>query len=75
MAFNYEIKSDMKNASASKGKIDNGLSGTDTTMPSAEQPADMLPEAAISLPLIGLLGTLAVAMSVGLWAVQRTRTI
>jgi LPXTG-motif cell wall-anchored protein len=45
------------------------------TLASAEQPADMLPETGTSLPLIGLLGTLAIAMSLGLWAVRRTRTI
>ena len=45
------------------------------TLASAEQPADMLPETGTSLPLMGLLGTLAIAMSLGLWAVRRTRTI
>jgi hypothetical protein len=75
MAFNNEIESDKKNALASKGEIDNGLSGTDTTMPSAEQPADMLPETGTSLLLIGLLGTSAIAMSLGMWAIRRTCTI
>ncbi len=42
---------------------------------SAEQPADILPETGSSLPLMGLLGTLAIAMSLGLCAVRRTRTI
>ena len=45
------------------------------TLASAEQPAEMLPETGSSLPLVGLIGTLAVAMSLGLWAVRRTRTI
>ena len=45
------------------------------TLASAEQPADMLPETGSSLPLVGLMGTLASAMSLGLWAVRRTRTI
>jgi LPXTG-motif cell wall-anchored protein len=45
------------------------------TLASAEQPADMLPETGSSLPLVGLMGTLAIAMSLGLWAVRRTRTI
>ncbi len=36
------------------------------TLASAEQPADTLPETGSSLPLIGLLGTLALAMSVAL---------
>ena len=45
------------------------------TLASAEQPAEMLPETGSSLPLVGLMGTLAIAMSLGLWAVRRTRTI
>jgi sortase A len=45
------------------------------TLASAEQPADMLPETGSPLPLVGLMGTLAIAMSLGLWAVRRTRTI
>jgi hypothetical protein len=45
------------------------------TLASAEQPADMLPETGSSLPLMGLLGTLAIAMSFGLRAVRRTRAI
>jgi sortase A len=45
------------------------------TLASAEQPAEMLPETGSSLPLAGLMGTLAIAMSLGLWAVRRTRTI
>jgi LPXTG-motif cell wall-anchored protein len=45
------------------------------TLASAEQPAEMLPATGSSLPLMGLLGTLAIAMSLGLWAVRRTRTI
>jgi sortase A len=45
------------------------------TLASAEQPADMLPETGSSLPLVGLMGTLASAMSLGLWAVRRTHTI
>ncbi|MGB9196291.1 MAG: LPXTG cell wall anchor domain-containing protein, partial [Terriglobales bacterium] len=45
------------------------------TLASAEQPAEVLPETGSSLPLMGLLGTLAIAMSLGLRAVRRTRTI
>jgi sortase A len=45
------------------------------TLASAEQPAKMLPETGSSLPLVGLMGALAIAMSFGLWAVRRTRTI
>ena len=45
------------------------------TLASAEQPAEMLPETGSVLPLVGLLGTLAIAMSLGLWAVRRTGTI
>ena len=45
------------------------------TLASAEQPAEMLPETGSSLPLVGLMGTLAIAMSLGLWALRRTRTI
>jgi len=45
------------------------------TLASAEQPAEMLPETGSSLPLMGLMGTLAMAMSLGLRAVRRTRTI
>ena len=45
------------------------------TLASAEQPGEMLPETGSSLPLMGLMGTLAIAMSLGLWAVRRTRTI
>jgi hypothetical protein len=41
----------------------------------AEQPAEMLPETGSSLPLVGLMGSLAIAMSLGPWAVRRTRTI
>jgi len=45
------------------------------SLASAEQPAEMLPETGSSLPLVGLMGTLTIAMSLGLWAVRRTRTI
>lgn len=45
------------------------------TLASAEQPAEILPETGSSLPLVGLMGTLAIAMSLGLWAVRRTHTI
>jgi LPXTG-motif cell wall-anchored protein len=45
------------------------------TLASAEQPAEMLPETGSPLPLVGLMGALAIAMSLGLWAVRRTRTI
>jgi hypothetical protein len=47
----------------------------EVSLASAEQPAGMLPATGSSLPLIGLLGTLGIAMSLGLWAVRRTRTI
>ena len=42
------------------------------TLASAEQPADMLPETGSSLPLIGLWGTLVIAMSVALGISRRT---
>jgi sortase A len=42
------------------------------TLASAEQPADMLPETGSSLPLIGLLGALVIAMSVALGVARRT---
>jgi sortase A len=42
---------------------------------SAEEPVDMLPETGSSLPLVGLMGALAIATSLGLWAVRRTLTI
>jgi len=45
------------------------------TLASAEQPAELLPETGSSLPLVGLVGTLGIAMSLGLWAVRRTPTI
>lgn len=45
------------------------------TLASAEQPADRLPETGSSLPLVGLMGSLAIAMSLGLWAVRRAHTI
>jgi hypothetical protein len=45
------------------------------TLASADQPAAMLPETGSSLPLFGLLGTLAIAMSLGLRAVRQTRGI
>ena len=45
------------------------------TLASAEQPAEMLPKTGSSLPLVGLMGTLAIAMSLGLWTIRRTRTI
>ena len=45
------------------------------TLASAEQPAETLPETGSSLPLMGLMGTLAIAMALGLRAVRRTRTI
>jgi sortase A len=38
----------------------------ESTLATAEQPADTLPETGSSLPLIGLLGTLAVGMSVAI---------
>ena len=41
------------------------------TLASAEQPADLLPATGSSLPLIGLLGTLVIAMSVGLGIARR----
>ncbi len=45
------------------------------TLASAEQPAEMLPETGSSLPLVGLIGTLAIAMSLGLWSIRRARLI
>jgi len=39
---------------------------------SAEPPADMLPETGSSLPLIGLLGTLAIATSLSLYVARRS---
>jgi LPXTG-motif cell wall-anchored protein len=45
------------------------------TLASAEQPAEMLPETGSPLPLVGLMGILAIAMSLGLWVVRRTHTI
>jgi hypothetical protein len=45
------------------------------TLASAEQPAETLPETGSSLPLLGFMGTLAIAMWLGLRAVRRTRTI
>lgn len=46
----------------------------EVTLASAEQPAVLLPDTGSSLPLVGLTGALALAMSLGLWAVRRTRT-
>jgi hypothetical protein len=43
------------------------------TMASAEQPPQKLPKTGTSLPLIGLLGALAVAMSVGMRSIRRLR--
>ena len=45
------------------------------TLASAEQPAETLPETGSLLPLMGLLGTLAITLSLGLRAVRRTRAI
>src|ERR1700733_3222482 len=45
------------------------------TLASAEKPAETLPETGSSLPLMGLLGTLAITMLLGLRAVRRIRTI
>jgi sortase A len=45
------------------------------TLASAEQPADVLPETGSSLPLLALLGTLALATSLGLRVVRRTRSL
>jgi sortase A len=41
------------------------------TLASAEAPAEMLPETGSALPLIGLVGTLALAMSAGLFVTRR----
>jgi hypothetical protein len=45
------------------------------TLASAEQPADVLPETGSPLPLMGLMGALAVAMAAGLRVVRQTRSI
>jgi sortase A len=45
------------------------------TLASAEQAAEVLPETGSSLPLLGLLGTLAIVLSLGLRAVRQTRSI
>jgi sortase A len=45
------------------------------TLASVEQPADVLPETGSPLPLMGLMGALAVAMSAGLRVVRQTRSI
>jgi len=42
------------------------------TLASAEQPAEMLPETGSSLPLVGLMGALAIAMSLGLGVARRS---
>ena len=41
------------------------------TLAGAQQPAESAGTGSV-LPLVGLLGTLAIAMSLGLWAVRRT---
>ena len=45
------------------------------TLASAEQPAETLPETGSPLPLLGLMGGLAIATSLGLRAVRQTRGI
>jgi sortase A len=45
------------------------------TLASAEQPADVLPETGSPLPLVGLMGALAVALAAGLRVVRQTRSI
>jgi sortase A len=45
------------------------------TVAGAEQPAALLPETGSSLPLLGLLGTLAIVTSLGLRAVRQTSGI
>jgi sortase A len=45
------------------------------TLASAEQPADTLPETGSPLPLLGLLGTLAIVTSLGVRAVRQARGI
>ena len=42
------------------------------TLAAAEQPAEMLPETGSSLPLVGLMGALAIAMSLGLGVARRS---